>query len=38
VKLIEEALAYEVDGRVQLQFPDDGLCCEIEIPLPAGQA
>jgi two-component sensor histidine kinase len=38
VKLIEEALAYEVDGRVQLRFPDDGLCCEIEIPVPPGSA
>ena len=34
VKLIEEALAYEVAGRVQLRFPDDGLRCEIEIPVP----
>jgi two-component sensor histidine kinase len=36
VRLIEEALAYEVDGRVQLQFPSEGLRCEIEIPVPPG--
>lgn len=34
VKLIEEALAYEADGRVQLRFPGEGLRCEIEIPFP----
>lgn len=38
VRLIEEALAYEVAGRVQLQFPGEGLRCEIEIPMPAGNA
>lgn len=38
VKLIEEALAYEVDGRVLLHFPDEGLRCEIEIPVPSVSA
>lgn len=38
VKLIEEALAYEVDGRVQLRFPDAGLRCEIEMPVPSVSA
>lgn len=38
VKLIEEALAYEVEGRVQLRFPDEGLRCEIEIPVPSVSA
>jgi two-component sensor histidine kinase len=33
VRLIEEAIAYEFDGRVQLQFPRDGVCCDIVIPL-----
>jgi two-component sensor histidine kinase len=36
VRLIEEALAYEFDGRVQLRFPGEGLRCEIEIPVPSG--
>jgi two-component sensor histidine kinase len=36
VRLIEEALVYEVDGRVDLQFPGEGLRCEIEIPVPPG--
>ena len=36
VRLIEEALAYEIDGRVDLQFPGEGLRCEIEIPVPPG--
>jgi hypothetical protein len=38
VRLIEEALAFEVAGRVQLQFPGEGLRCEIEIPMPAEHA
>jgi two-component sensor histidine kinase len=33
MRLIEEALAYEVDGRVALGFPDEGLRCEIEVPV-----
>jgi len=35
VKLIEEALAYEAAGQVQLRFPCEGVRCEIEIPIPA---
>jgi two-component sensor histidine kinase len=35
VRLIEEALAYEFEGRVRLQFPGEGLRCEIDIPIPA---
>jgi two-component sensor histidine kinase len=35
VKLIEEALAYEAEGWVQLRFPGEGVRCEIEIPVPA---
>ena len=38
VKLIEEALAYEAAGQVQLRFPCEGVCCEIEIPIPARPA
>jgi len=34
MRLIEEALAYEVGGRVELQFPGQGLRCAIEIPVP----
>lgn len=34
MKLIEEALAYEADGRVDVQFPGQGLRCEIEVPVP----
>lgn len=34
-KLIAEALPYEVDGRVTLQFPDQGVSCIIEIPVPS---
>ena len=34
VQLIEEALAYEAEGCVRLQFPDEGLHCQIEIPVP----
>ena len=33
VRLIEEALAYEFDGRVQLHFRGEGLHCEIQIPV-----
>ena len=32
-RLIEEALPYESDGSVKLQFPSDGVRCEIELPL-----
>jgi hypothetical protein len=36
MRLIEEALAYEADGRVVVRFPGEGLRCEIEVPvLPA---
>jgi two-component sensor histidine kinase len=34
MRLIEEALIYEADGRVALRFPGQGFCCEIEIPVP----
>jgi two-component sensor histidine kinase len=34
MRLIEEALVYEADGRVALRFPGHGLRCEIEIPVP----
>jgi hypothetical protein len=36
--LIEDALAYEVDGNVTLQFPGQGLLCEIWIPVPEAAA
>jgi two-component sensor histidine kinase len=35
MRLIEEALAYEVDGNVALRFAGEGLRCDIEIPAPA---
>ena len=38
VRLIEEALAYEAAGQVQLRFPCEGVRCEIEIPIPARPA
>src|SRR5262249_35200927 len=38
VRLIEEALAYEVEGCVKLQFPGEGLRCQIEVPVASGQA
>jgi two-component sensor histidine kinase len=34
MRLIEEALAYEVEGTVALRFPEQGLHCEIELPVP----
>ncbi len=34
-KLIETALAYESGGTVDLRFEDDGVRCEIDIPLGA---
>ena len=36
IRLIEEALAYEVEGTVALRFPQQGLQCEIELPVPKG--
>ncbi|MGH7785675.1 MAG: sensor histidine kinase [Candidatus Binatia bacterium] len=38
MKLIEEALAYEVGGRVTLSFASQGVSSEIHIPLPAAGA
>ena len=32
--LIEDALAYEVNGRVALEFQNHGLHCEIDVPVP----
>jgi two-component sensor histidine kinase len=37
LRLIEEAVAYEAGGSVKLQFPGQGLHCEIEIPVPPVQ-
>ncbi len=34
MRLIEEALAYEVGGRVALCFSGEGLRCDIDIPVP----
>lgn len=34
MRLIEEAIAYEVEGQVTLRFPSHGLRCELEIPIP----
>ena len=34
LRLIEEALAHETEGRVALRFPARGVRCEIEIPVP----
>lgn len=34
LRLIEEAIAYEVEGQVTLRFPGNGLHCELEIPIP----
>ena len=34
MKMIEEALTYEGGGSVTLQFPDQGLRCEIDLPVP----
>jgi two-component sensor histidine kinase len=36
VRLVEEALAYEFDGRVKLEFLPEGLRCEIDVPLREG--
>jgi two-component sensor histidine kinase len=32
-RLIEEALAYETNGRVALAFPSDGLRCDLDLPI-----
>jgi two-component sensor histidine kinase len=34
MRMIEDALAYEVNGHVDLQFTPEGLRCEIEVPMP----
>jgi two-component sensor histidine kinase len=34
MRLIEEAIAYEVKGQVTLRFPSQGLHCELDIPIP----
>jgi two-component sensor histidine kinase len=34
MRLIEEAIAYEVDGQVTIRFPDQGVHCDLEIPIP----
>lgn len=33
VHLIEEALAYEAEGIVRVDFPDSGLRCTLELPM-----
>jgi two-component sensor histidine kinase len=33
LRLIEEALAYEAEGTARVQFPSEGLCCELQIPM-----
>jgi hypothetical protein len=35
MRLIEEALTHEVDGRVAVSFPADGLRCDVDLPLAA---
>jgi len=34
MRLIEQALAYEVEGAVTLRFLAEGLRCDIQIPVP----
>jgi hypothetical protein len=34
--LIRDLIPYELGGTVDLQFPPDGACCKIEIPLDGG--
>jgi two-component sensor histidine kinase len=34
MRLIEEAITYEVDGQVTIRFPGQGLLCELDLPLP----
>lgn len=34
-RLISEGLAFELDGRVDLQFPHTGVVCTIDIPCPS---
>jgi two-component sensor histidine kinase len=36
MRLIEEALAYEMEGTVALRFRQQGLQCDIELPVPQG--
>jgi two-component sensor histidine kinase len=36
MQMIEDALVYEVDGRVEVHFPPEGLRCEIRIPMHEG--
>lgn len=38
IRLIEEALSYEADGRVRIRFGREGLHCEIELPMERTQA
>jgi two-component sensor histidine kinase len=38
VRLIEEAVAYEFDGSVELRFPSEGVRCDIDIPLRGATA
>jgi len=38
VRLIEEALVYETEGRVSLRFLAEGVRCEIDIPMAPGSA
>ncbi|MEO8604188.1 MAG: sensor histidine kinase [bacterium] len=35
MKLIEEALAYEIGGSVDVRFARQGVCSDIQIPLPS---
>jgi two-component system, chemotaxis family, CheB/CheR fusion protein len=35
MKLIEDALAYEAGGRVDMQFERQGVCSDIQLPLPS---
>jgi two-component sensor histidine kinase len=36
-KLIQEGLVYESGGTVELAFLPSGVCCEIDVPLPAAR-
>jgi two-component sensor histidine kinase len=38
VRLIEEAIVYETEGAVSLQFLAEGIRCEIDIPIAPGSA
>jgi two-component sensor histidine kinase len=35
-RVIEQGLAHELEGRVQLDFRADGVVCTINIPAPLG--